>query len=84
MIKDLELSEEILGRLAGFIEDLYTAENIVVSGLEVTHVQDEGDCHKAFFCYENAQNRLMRSSVYFTACIGDKVITDFEEVHHEN
>lgn len=83
MIRDLELSEKQLTRLANFLEDLYLEDQIEVTGLEVNHVQDEGDCYKVFYSYENVACKLRRDSMYFTAAIGNDDVTDFEEVRHE-
>ena len=84
MITQLTLNTEQLTSLANQIEDLYTSEGIVVTGIEIAHVQDEEDCCKVFFSYEDAQDRLRRTSIYFAAVFGANAVTDFEEVHFED
>jgi hypothetical protein len=83
MITDLELTEKQLGRLAGHIEDIYLADQIEVTGLEINSTQNEGDCFKVFFSYENVACALRRDSIYFTAALVADDVTDFEEVHFE-
>jgi hypothetical protein len=83
MIKDLTLNEAQKGSLAGRIEDLYLQEQIFISGVEVTHAQDEEDCRKVFFIYERENGTEGRNSIYCDFAIRDTEVTDFEEVHFD-
>lgn len=47
--------------------------------VEVTHVQDEGDCMKAFYVFEDPKTGKERhGSIYFTARILDYEVEDFQ------
>jgi hypothetical protein len=79
-IKDLALSpdqERALGRLIGDHLSDGTQQEFNV---EVHHVQDEGDCYKAFYTFEDPKTGKDRhGSIYFKARILDHSVEDFEE-----
>lgn len=79
-IKDLALSpdqERALGRLIGDHLSDGTQQEFNV---DVDHVQDEGDCYKAFYSFEDPKTGKDRhGSIYFKARILDHSVEDFEE-----
>lgn len=75
-----DLSDAQLRGLQYAIGDLLTAEGIEHSGLEVTHVQDEGDALKAIYVYENKTGKDTTSTILFKAKFTDNGVEDFKEI----
>lgn len=78
-IQDIELNDDQRKGLEWAISDLLKAEGIEPTGLEVTHVQDEGDGKKAIYVYEK-DGKDVTNTIRFTANISDSSVTDFKEI----
>lgn len=78
-IQDLSLNSGQRKSLEYALTDLLKAEGLDPTGLEITHVQDEGDCKKAVYVYEK-DGKDVTANIYFNATIGENSIVDFKEV----
>lgn len=79
MIRTVTLTAVQLRSLANCVERRFIDEGLEPTGLEVSDVQDEGDCYKAFVVYE-FRGRNCHNSIYFTARIEKYDVADFKEV----
>lgn len=79
-IKDLDLTPDQNRALEHAVGDFLSKELGKDLDVEVTHVQDEGDCMKLFYAYEDPKtNKERTGSMYFTARILDHSVEDFAE-----
>ena len=79
-IKELDLTPSQNRAIEREISDLLSAGKSQDIDVEVHHVQDEGDCYKAFYTFEDPKTGKDRhGSIYFKARILDHSVEDFEE-----
>lgn len=79
-IKELDLTLSQNRAIEREISDLLSAGKSQDIDVEVHHVQDEGDCYKAFYTFEDPKTGKDRhGSIYFKARILDHSVEDFEE-----
>lgn len=79
-IKELDLTPSQNRAIEREISDHLSAGKSQDIDVEVHHVQDEGDCYKAFYSFEDPKTGKDRNgSIYFKARILDNSVEDFEE-----
>jgi hypothetical protein len=73
-----EMQRESLGEK---IARLYLSESkSLAEGLEVLSAQDEEDCKKVFYTYENAAGTMATTSMYCKFTLRADRVEDFEEI----
>lgn len=77
-IQDFDLNDAQRRDLEYKLTDLFAADGVETTGLEVTHVQDEGDCFKVFFVYEKNKKDI-KTSMYFNARFTQSGVENFTE-----
>ena len=84
-MKTVDLTPDQNRALEHAVSDLLTKELGKDIDVEVTHVQDEGDCMKLFYGYDEPKTEKPRNgSLYFKANILPRKIQDFRVVKFKN
>jgi hypothetical protein len=79
MLLELQLNPAQNASLSQAITDWILLNGGIPHALEVDTVQDEDDCYKVFYTYEDTVGKIRPSWLYCHFVVQDNAISDFEE-----
>jgi hypothetical protein len=80
MVTEVKLNEDQKRNLERQIEDVFTNEGLVTTGMEVhwVHQFNDGE-YRVHYSYENSKNKVCKGDIYCRFSMNNSTVTDFVE-----
>ena len=79
MLLELQLSAAQSASLSRAISDWIFQNGGIPHALEVDTIQDEDDCYKVFYTYEDTSGKIRASWLYCHFVVEENEVSNFEE-----